>query len=94
MAVDLGSELHPLLTTELIRLFHEPGTNPHGAQLIFNSHDVGLVRVRDGLDDVEGRYLRGRYGAVPFLDHELLDLLEDVVSANPFRELPVVRQAS
>lgn len=104
---DLGSELHPLLTAELIRLFHEPDTNPHGAQLIFNSHDVGLLgrhrnlrlsrdqiwltekdsggatrlyplsefRVRGGLDDVEGRYLKGRYGAVPFLDHEVLDLL-------------------
>ena len=104
---DLGSELHPLLTTELIGLFHEPDTNPHGAQLIFNSHDVGLLgrhrnlrlsrdqvwltekdsggatrlyplsdfRVRGGLDDVEGRYLKGRYGAVPFLDHEVLDLL-------------------
>lgn len=104
---DLGAELHPLLTAALIRLFHQPETNPHGAQLIFNSHDVGLLgrhreirlardqvwltekddsgatrlyplsefRVRGGLDDVEGRYLKGRYGAVPFLDHELLDLL-------------------
>ncbi|MDG4807312.1 ATP-binding protein [Micromonospora sp. WMMD1120] len=104
---DLGGELHPLLTTELIRLFHEPDTNPHGAQLIFNSHDVGLLgrhrnlrlgrdqiwltekdsggatrlyplsefRVRGGLDDVEGRYLKGRYGAVPFLDQEVLSLL-------------------
>ncbi|MEU5903877.1 ATP-binding protein [Micromonospora sp. NPDC047467] len=104
---DLGSDLHPLLTTELIRLFHQPDTNPHGAQLIFNSHDVGLLgrhrdirlsrdqvwltekdsvgatrlypltdfRVRGGLDDVEGRYLKGRYGAVPFLDHEVLDRL-------------------
>lgn len=71
-------------------------SDTNGAQLIFNSHDVGLLgrhygsrlardqvwftdkgrdgatrlfpltdyRVRDGLDDVEGRYLKGRYGAV------------------------------
>ncbi|MFI7076419.1 ATP/GTP-binding protein [Micromonospora sp. NPDC049903] len=105
---DLGSELHPHLTSELIRMFHRPESNPSGAQLVFNSHDVGLLgrhrsarldrdqiwltekdasgatrlypltefRVRGGLDDVEGRYLKGRYGAVPFLDHQILDLLQ------------------
>ncbi|WBB73321.1 ATP-binding protein [Micromonospora sp. WMMD1128] len=110
---DLGSELHPLLTAAFVRLFHEPATNPRGAQLIFNSHDVGLLgrhrdirlardqvwltekdetgasrlyplsefRVRGGLDDVEGRYLKGRYGAVPFLDHETLNLLDPSVRA-------------
>jgi AAA15 family ATPase/GTPase len=104
---DLGTGLHPLLTAQLVRLFHDPATNRHGAQLIFNSHDIGLLgrhygvrlardqiwltekddrgatrlfpltefRVRDGLDDVEGRYLRGRYGAVPFFDEDLLDML-------------------
>lgn len=101
---DLGSGLHPLLTAQLVRLFHDPATNPHGAQLLFNSHEVGLLgrhhglrlardqiwltekdrtgvtrlypltefRVRDKLDDVEGRYLKGRYGAVPFFDEDLL----------------------
>jgi hypothetical protein len=108
MAVDdLGTGLHPLLTAQVIKLFHDPATNPHGAQLIFNSHEVGLLgrhygvrlardqvwltdkdrhgatrlfplteyRVRDGLDDVEGRYLKGRYGAVPFFDEEILEAL-------------------
>lgn len=106
---DLGSGLHPLLTAQLVRLFHDPTTNPHGAQLLFNSHDVGLLgrhhgirltrdqiwltekdhagvtrlypltefRVRDKLDDVEGRYLKGRYGAVPFFDDDLLADLAD-----------------
>lgn len=32
-------------------------------------------RVRDTLDDVEGRYLKGRYGALPFFDEELLTSL-------------------
>lgn len=104
---DLGMGLHPLLTAQVIKLFHDPTTNPNGAQLIFNSHEVGLLgrhsgvrlardqvwftdkgrsgatrlfpltdyRVRDGLDDVEGRYLKGRYGAVPFFDDEILEAL-------------------
>lgn len=108
---DLGDDLHPLLTTQLVGLFQDPETNPRGAQLIFTGHDVNLLgrhvehrlrrdqvwltekatggasriyplteygRVRDGVDDVEGRYLQGRYGAVPFFDKSLLaDLLEE-----------------
>jgi hypothetical protein len=112
---DLGSGLHPLLTAQLIRLFEDPVTNANGAQLIFNTHDTGLLgrhhgvrlvrdqvwltekdrdgatrlfpltefRVRDGLDDVEGRYLKGRYGAVPFFDEDLLSSLAD--SGEPAR---------
>jgi hypothetical protein len=38
-------------------------------------------RVRDGLDDVEGRYLDGRYGAVPFFDRSLLEALVSAASA-------------
>ncbi|MFI5910749.1 ATP/GTP-binding protein [Dactylosporangium sp. NPDC051541] len=103
---DLGCDLHPLLTAQLVGLFQDPRTNPRGAQLIFTGHDVNLLgrhvehrlhrdqvwltdkeadgatklyplteygRVRDGVDDVEGRYLQGRYGAVPFFDRSLLD---------------------
>lgn len=102
---DLGGDLHPSLTAQLLGLFQTPQTNPHGAQLIFCGHDVSLLgkqvehrlrrdqvcltekgrtgatkvyplteygRVRDGVDDVEGRYLQGRYGAVPFFDQDLL----------------------
>ena len=103
---DLGCDLHPLLTAQLVGLFQDRETNPRGAQLIFTGHDVNLLgrhvehrlrrdqvwltdkdpggatrlyplteygRVRDGIDDVEGRYLQGRYGAVPFFDRSLLD---------------------
>ena len=111
---DLGGDLHPLLTAQLVGLFQDRETNPHGAQLIFTGHDVNLLgrhveyrlrrdqvwltakdaggasriyplteygRVRDGLDDVEGRYLQGRYGAVPFFDRSLLaDLLHEPAS--------------
>lgn len=106
---DLGSGLHPLLVAQLIRMFHEPARNRHRAQLVFNSHEVGLLgrhygvrlardqvfltekeqsgatrlfpltefRVRDQLDDVEGRYLKGRFGAVPFFDDDLLAVLSE-----------------
>ncbi|WP_203815559.1 AAA family ATPase [Paractinoplanes ferrugineus] len=111
---DLGGDLHPLLTAQLVGLFQDPRTNPRGAQLIFTGHDVNLLgrhveyrlrrdqvwltakdaggatkiyplteygRVRDGVDDVEGRYLQGRYGAVPFFDRSLIeDLLKEPAS--------------
>lgn len=40
LADELGSSLHPNLVKQLIRIFQDPKTNPHLAQLIFNSHDI------------------------------------------------------
>ncbi|MDH2428591.1 ATP-binding protein [Sphaerisporangium sp. TRM90804] len=40
---ELDASLHPTLSTQLIRLFHDPATNPKGAQLIFTSHDTSLL---------------------------------------------------
>ncbi len=40
---ELESSLHPTLCVELLRLFHDPATNPSGAQLIFTSHDTSLL---------------------------------------------------
>lgn len=40
---ELDSSLHPALSTQLIRVFHSPETNPRGAQLIFTSHDTSLL---------------------------------------------------
>jgi predicted ATPase len=40
---ELDGSLHPTLSTQLIRLFHDPATNPLGAQLIFSSHDTSLL---------------------------------------------------
>ncbi|MEO7195765.1 MAG: AAA family ATPase [Pseudonocardiaceae bacterium] len=40
---ELDASLHPTLSTQLIRLFHDPATNPLGAQLIFTSHDTSLL---------------------------------------------------
>src|ERR1035441_9407689 len=40
---ELDASLHPLLATQLIRLFNSPSSNPKGAQLIFNTHDTNLL---------------------------------------------------
>lgn len=40
---ELDASLHPTLSAQLIKLFHERSTNPHGAQLIFTSHDASLL---------------------------------------------------
>lgn len=40
---ELDSSLHPRLSARLIELFQDPVTNPHGAQLIFTSHDTTLL---------------------------------------------------
>ena len=40
---EIEASLHPALVTQLVRLFQDPGTNPRGAQLIFNSHEASLL---------------------------------------------------
>ncbi len=40
---ELDASLHPTLSAQLIKLFHDPTTNPLGAQLVFTSHDTSLL---------------------------------------------------
>ncbi|MEV8118581.1 ATP-binding protein [Streptomyces xiamenensis] len=40
---EVDASLHPKLTAHLIKLFQEPQTNPHGAQLILTTHDASLL---------------------------------------------------
>jgi uncharacterized protein len=40
---EVEASLHPRLCRILIRLFMDKRTNPHGAQLIFTSHNTGLL---------------------------------------------------
>ena len=40
---ELDSSLHPLVVKKLIQLFHSEKHNPHGAQLIFTTHDTSLL---------------------------------------------------
>ena len=40
---ELDAKLHPLLTRNIVLLFMDPEKNPHGAQLIFATHDTNLL---------------------------------------------------
>lgn len=40
---ELEASLHPALVAQLVRTFQDPHSNPNGAQLIFNSHEAGLL---------------------------------------------------
>jgi AAA15 family ATPase/GTPase len=43
LADELESSLHPTLVAQLVRTFQDKSSNPNGAQLIFNSHEAGLL---------------------------------------------------
>jgi uncharacterized protein len=103
---ELDMRLHPLLTCELVRLFHTHETNPHAAQLVFTTHDINLLGAdllrrdqvwfaeKDRLGatqlyslaefkirsdaSFEKDYLRGKYGAIPFV-RGLQELVEEAV---------------
>lgn len=40
---ELEAKLHPLLTRSIVRLFHTPEINKNNAQLVFCTHDTGLL---------------------------------------------------
>lgn len=40
---ELDAKLHPMLTRSIVKLFMDKKTNPHGAQLIFTTHDTHLL---------------------------------------------------
>jgi hypothetical protein len=100
---ELDASLHPYLSDEIIRMFHDQEMNSMAAQLIFTSHDPTLLgnllgdrpalrrdeiwiteKDRSGAthlyaltdftprksENLERGYLQGRYGGVPFVDHE------------------------
>ena len=100
---ELDASLHPLISTNIVKLFNDAGRNPKSAQLIFNTHDTnllgaGLLR-RDQIwftekdragashiypltdfkprrgENLQGGYLQGRYGAIPFMNWESLALV-------------------
>ncbi len=44
MVVDeLHDNLHPLLVQHLVKMFHNPDLNPHGAQLLFTTHETSIL---------------------------------------------------
>ena len=47
LAIDeLDAKMHPLISQQIIRLFNNPTTNPHNAQLIFTTHDTHLLSTK------------------------------------------------
>lgn len=45
IAIDeLDSSLHPLLVRRIVEMFQSQESNPHGAQLIFTTHDATLLQ--------------------------------------------------
>ena len=40
---EIDASLHPRLSARLMEIFQDPQTNPHGAQLVFTSHDTSLL---------------------------------------------------
>jgi AAA15 family ATPase/GTPase len=40
---EIDASLHPHLAVEVIQIFQDPGVNPNGAQLLFNTHDTSLL---------------------------------------------------
>ncbi|MEU5095758.1 AAA family ATPase [Streptomyces sp. NPDC020996] len=47
---ELDSSLHPRLSAFIVGLFQDPERNPHGAQLLFTSHDASLLGRKAGED--------------------------------------------
>lgn len=45
---ELDASLHPRFAAEVVRLFHDPHANPHGAQLVFTSHDPSVLTTPSG----------------------------------------------
>lgn len=44
MVIDeLHDNLHPALVEHLVRMFHDPNLNPHGAQLLFTTHETAIL---------------------------------------------------
>ena len=40
---ELDSQMHPLLSQKIVELFNNSGTNQHGAQLMFTTHDTNML---------------------------------------------------
>ena len=40
---ELESSLHPLLALTIVKMFNNPETNPHNAQIVFATHDTNLL---------------------------------------------------
>jgi hypothetical protein len=60
---EMEARLHPFITRAIIQLFNASQTNPHNAQLIFATHDTGLLSHRFFRRDQIWFTEKDRYGA-------------------------------
>lgn len=60
---EIDNGLHPMLVRHLVEIFNSRETNPNGAQLIFNTHDIDLLDLdflrRDQIYFVEKNHRTG-----------------------------------
>jgi hypothetical protein len=45
---ELDASLHPIICAEAVRMFENHASNPRGAQMLFTTHDVTLLRTLTG----------------------------------------------
>ncbi|AKH83189.1 hypothetical protein AA958_14175 [Streptomyces sp. CNQ-509] len=45
---ELNASLHPRFAAEVVRLYHDPLSNPKGAQLVFTTHDPSVLTTPSG----------------------------------------------
>lgn len=55
MVDELDASLHPVISAEAVRMFQDREANPHGAQMVFTSHDATLLYTLLGSDRVLDR---------------------------------------
>jgi len=60
---EMEARLHPFITRAIIQLFNSTQTNPHNAQLIFCTHDTGLLSKQHFRRDQIWFTEKDRYGA-------------------------------
>lgn len=60
---EMEARLHPFITRAVLHLFNSPQTNPHNAQLIFATHDTGLLSSRFFRRDQIWFTEKNKYGA-------------------------------
>ena len=60
---EMEARLHPFITCAIVQLFHSTQTNPHNAQLIFCTHDTGLLSREHFRRDQIWFTEKDRYGA-------------------------------
>lgn len=59
---EFDARFHPNLTLKIVELFHSTSTNPHNAQLIFITHDTGLLRRAELRRDQICLVIKDRHG--------------------------------